>query len=174
MTAVTATQTQFSPPSPRDRLQARLDAEISAGTVESGDRTALESALDTIDEAMRASRDGASAGTRTSPDQMRAKIESLIDEQVESGALTSDQADELKQLFADAGPKGGPGGPPPPPPEGETGEAESSSASSSDLADLLMAFLKQLQEKTSSTTAYATDGSATSSSSTALVLDKTA
>jgi len=37
-----------------------------------------------------------------------------------------------------------------------------------------MAFLKQLQEKTSSTTAYATDGSATSSSSTALVLDKTA
>lgn len=173
MTAVTATQTQFSPPSPRDRLQARLDAEISAGTVESGDRTALESALDTIDEAMRASRDGASAGTRTSPDQMRAKIESLIDEQVESGALTSDQADELKQLFADAGPKGGPGGPPPPPPEGETGEA-GSSASSSDLADLLMAFLKQLQEKTSSTTAYATDGSATSSSSTALVLDKTA
>lgn len=173
MTAVTATQPQFSPPSPRDRLQARLDAEISAGTVESGDRTALESALDTIDEAMRASRDGASAGTRTSPDQMRAKIESLIDEQVESGALTSDQADELKQLFADAGPKGGPGGPPPPPPEGETGEA-GSSASSSDLADLLMAFLKQLQEKTSSTTAYATDGSATSSSSTALVLDKTA
>ena len=173
MTAVTATQPQFSPPSPRDRLQARLDAEISAGTVESGDRTALESALDTIDEAMRASRDGAATGTRTSPDQMRAKIESLIDEQVESGALTSDQADELKQLFADAGPKGGPGGPPPPPPEGETGEAESS-ASSSDLADLLVAFLKQLQEKTSSTTAYATDGSATTSSSTSLVLDRTA
>ncbi len=35
------------------------------------------------------------------PGDIKAKIDSLIQGQVDSGGLTSDQANELKQLFAD-------------------------------------------------------------------------
>lgn len=178
MTSVTATQTQHGPASPRDRLQAQLETEISSGSIRSADRTALETALDAIDEAMQANGSTSTTGTRTSPDEMHSKLQSLIDQQVKDGGLTSDQADELKQLFADAAPKGGPGGaggPPPPPPQGETESSDSSSSSSStDLASLLAEFLKQVQARTSSTTGYGTDGSSSTSAAKALVLDTSA
>lgn len=187
MTSITATQSHQTMMSPRERLQKELESEISSGTIAASDETALTAALDAIDEAMEASRPsgtGATRGAPPKPEEMQEKIESLIDQQVEDGTLTSEQADELKELFANAAPKGGPGGPggaggpPPPPPEGEEEEASSttsaSSSSKTDMAKLLEDFLKQLQEKKGSTTAYGTDGTSTSSGIMALVLDTTA
>lgn len=189
MTSITATQSHQAMMSPRERLQKELKSEISSGTIASSDQTALSSALDAIDQAMEASRtagSGGTSGTKSAPpkpEEMQEKIESLIDQQVEDGTLTSDQADELKQLFANAAPQGGPGGPggaggpPPPPPEGEEDSASSTTSSSSsktDMAKLLEDFLKQLQEKKGTTTSYGTSGTSTASGLMALVLDTSA
>jgi hypothetical protein len=87
--------------SPREMLQNTLASQVSTGEVSASDQSALSSALDTIDAAMKAER-GSFSATRTappSPDEAKAKIDSLIAEQVEAGTLTEDQAAELKEIF---------------------------------------------------------------------------
>ena len=126
--SATASQQSFSP---LKMLQTELASEVKAGTINSSDQSALSSALDDIDQAMQSSKP--SAGSRPSPDEMKSKIEGLIDDQVSSGKLTSDQADELKGVFA-KGLQGGPGGPggaggPPPGGAGGAGGAGGSKSS---------------------------------------------
>ena len=94
--------------SPLPRLQNELTSEVSAGTISSTDQSALSSALDDIDKAMQASKP-TSGSTPPSSDDMKSKIDDLIAGEVSSGKLTSAQADELKNVFAQAF-KGGPGG----------------------------------------------------------------
>lgn len=177
MSSVTATNTHPAMASPRERLQAELESEISSGTIAESDRSAIETALDAIDETMRSTRPTASAASGK-PEDMAQKLADLVDEQVDAGTLTSDQATELKQLFAEAAPQGGPGGPggaggpPPPPPEGDASDTGTSTTSSGDIASLLADFLDQLRTRMSSATGYATDGSSTSSSISSLVLDR--
>jgi hypothetical protein len=130
-------------------LQNELLSQISSGAIDSGDKDALSAALNSIDATLRSS--APTAGTRPSPDQMQAKIESLIDDQVESGKLTGEQAEELKNVFSSALPQGGPGGPGgpkgPPPSGGMKGiGGEEEDEESTDVADLLTEFLKNLQE----------------------------
>jgi hypothetical protein len=171
-------------PSPRDMLQNTLAAQVSSGEVSSSDASALSSALDQIDQAMKAER-GSFSSTRTappSPEEAQSKIDSLIAEQVEAGTLTEDQAAELKEIFSETfanGPGGGrgPGGPPPGPPPGD--ESESSGTTSltittndSAVSTALQEFLKQLQEKLGS--GYGTSGQLTSGSSTSLLFDVSA
>jgi hypothetical protein len=171
-------------PSPRDMLQNTLAAQVSSGEVSSSDASALSSALDQIDQAMKAER-GSFSSTRTappSPEEAKSKIDSLIAEQVEAGTLTEDQAAELKEIFSETfanGPGGGrgPGGPPPGPPPGE--ESESSGTTSltittndSAVSTALQDFLKQLQEKLGS--GYGTSGQSTSGTSTSLLFDVSA
>ncbi|WP_245898263.1 hypothetical protein [Phreatobacter cathodiphilus] len=165
-------------------LQNTLAAQVSSGEVSSSDASALSSALDQIDQAMKAER-GSFSSTRTappSPDEAKSKIDSLIAEQVEAGTLTEDQAAELKEIFSETfanGPGGGrgPGGPPPGPPPGE--ESESSGTTSltittndSAVSTALQDFLKQLQEKLGS--GYGTSGQSTSGTSTSLLFDVSA
>ncbi len=100
--------------SPLSRLQSELASEVSSGTISSGDQSALSSALTDIDSAMQSQ--APSAGSPPSPGAMKSKIDSLIDGEVKDGKLTSSQAAELKNVFAQAfsgGPSGagGPGGP---------------------------------------------------------------
>ena len=100
--------------SPLSRLQSELASEVSSGTISSGDQSALSSALTDIDSAMQSQ--APSAGSPPSPGAMKSKIDSLIDGEVKDGKLTSAQAAELKNVFAQAfsgGPSGagGPGGP---------------------------------------------------------------
>ena len=178
MTSVTAAGTTPTISSPRERLQQELQSRVASGTIAGTDETAIETALDAIDEAMKSER---ASGTRPKPGEIEDRISALIDRQVEEGTLTTDQAEDLKELFASAAPQAGgsprgPGGPPPGPPPGEgedAGEASSSTASS-DLATLLADFLKQLRDAAGSTTGYGTDGSTTTSGVGALVLDTTA
>ena len=156
--------------SPLSRLKAELTSEVSTGAVQSTDETALSGALDDIDSSLKPdSSSGSSSASQSSPpdpSDIKTKISSLIDTEVSSGKLTSDQATELKQIFSNASPTGGAGGaggpggggggpggpggaggPPPGPPPGGGGSSASDSSSSSDTSS----------SSTTSTTTSATD-----------------
>ena len=103
MTSIsTVTTNQFVFQSPRDRLQNELTTEIAAGTIAATDLDPLSAALDSIDQTLKSQRtsDRAAGTAPPSPDEMKAKIDDLIAAQVSSGKLTSEQADELKNVFA--------------------------------------------------------------------------
>ncbi|NYT41182.1 hypothetical protein HZY97_10470 [Sphingomonas sp. R-74633] len=92
---MTSISSMMPRPDPRAQMDARISAAASAGSISSDDQDALSSALDTIDSSL------ASGDTRGGkPGDMKDKIDGLIDKQVESGALTDDQAAELKSFFA--------------------------------------------------------------------------
>ena len=165
---------QYTYSSPLQQLEAELQSEVSAGTVSSSDQSALSSALTSINSSLTADQSSQTAGSPdgtggNGPGDIKSKINSLIQAQVASGALTSNQATELQNLFSNtfgngpdgsggAGGPGGPqgfGGPPPgPPPSG------SSSASA----------VAQLLDSSSSTDASSTGGSSTDNTSLSNIL----
>ena len=153
--------------SPLQRLQDELQSEVKSGAISSSDRDALAAALTDIDSAMQAGRAADQAsGTRPSPGDLKSKIDDLIDNEVSSGKLTSDQATELQGIFKAAfaqGPDGarGAGGPPPgPPPSDQSSATDASNASSgtSSINDILQQFLQSLQQSLSSSSAYGSNG----------------
>ena len=96
--------------SPLQRLQDELQSEVNSGAINSSDQDALASALSDLDSAMQASRASDEAsGTRPAPGDIKSKIDNLINDQVSSGKLTSDQATELQGIFKSAF-ANGPGG----------------------------------------------------------------
>jgi len=183
MTSISASSTSGF--SPLDLLKQELTKEVSAGKVGSADQTTLASALDDIDSALKggsSSSSSASSSTPPSPKEMQSKINDLIQSEVDSGKLTSDQASELKNVFANAfsggpGRAGGAGGPPPPPSDGSssdsTSSTTSSSSSSSDVGELLKKLLEALRSSNNgNTSSYGTSATnASSSTSQSLVLD---
>ena len=161
-----------------------VQSDVSAGSISSTDATVLSTALDDIDSALQGGSDAGSTGLSTSsssPTDMKGKIDSLIEGEVSKGTLASDQADELKQVFAQAGP---PGPPPPPPADASSStdsdssststDSSSGSSSSSDVQQILAELLQLLQNSQSTTTGYSASGSTTSSVSSSLVLNKVA
>lgn len=189
MTSISAASAQ-SYQSPLQKLQNELLSEVNSGVISSSDQDALASALTDIDSAMQASRASDQAsGTRPSPDEMKSKIDDLINSQVTSGKLTSDQATELQGIFKAAfangpGGAGGAGGPPPgghggpPPADGASSSDDTSSSSSTNsIDDILKQFLESLQETlsaSSSSTTYSASGSSSASDSgsfSALLID---
>ncbi len=109
MTSISAASAQTYQ-SPLQKLQDELLSEVKSGAIKSSDQDALASALTDIDSAMQASRASDQAsGTRPSPDDLKSKIDDLIDGEVSSGKLTSDQATELQGIFKAAF-ANGPGG----------------------------------------------------------------
>lgn len=157
--------------SPLARLQNELSSEVSAGTINSSDQDALSAALTDIDSSLKS--DAASGGQAPSPSDMQSKINDLISNEVSGGKLTSAQADELKQVFANTfqGGPGGAGGPGGPGGAGGCGGADGSSASNgtsnsggssssdSDVTQLLTDFLNSLQSSYGSSSSYGTSGS---------------
>jgi hypothetical protein len=185
MTSISAASSS-SYQSPLQKLQQQLQAELSSGQISSGDQDALSTALDSIDQSMQADRGSASGGTRPSPGDMKSKIDDLIGDQVSSGKLTSDQADELKGVFEAAFAKGpggakGAGGPPPGggpggPPPSDSADSSDTSDSSTDVSDIMNQFLDSLKQSleastSSSYSASGTTASGTSASFTALLMD---
>lgn len=167
---------QYNYTSPLQQLEAELQSEVSAGTISSSDQSALSSALTSINSSLTADQSSSAqspgspnSNGSTGPGGIRTKINDLIQAQVSSGALTSSQATELQNLFANTfghghgagGPDGpqGLGGPPPGPPP--SGDGSTTSASGS-LTDLL--------NSSSSTDASSGDGSSTDSTSLGTVL----
>ncbi|MBE7204560.1 MAG: hypothetical protein INR70_43130 [Parafilimonas terrae] len=178
--------------SPQTRMADTISSELSAGTLSSTDATALTSALSSIDSGLTGDGTGSASGTQAKldPSSMKDRIDSLIADQVSSGSLTSDQATELKNLFASHGQStqtadadegvSGAGGPPPGPPTGPppgdsaSDSSTSSTSSSSDASsanDLLASFLQQLQSSQSSSAGYGASGTSASSTISALLVD---
>ena len=183
--------------SPLQRLQNELQSEVKSGAISSSDQDALAAALTDIDTAMQASRASDQAsGTRPAPGDLKSKIDALINGEVSSGKLTSDQATELQGVFKAAfangpggagGPGGGPGGPggaggPPPGPPPSDGTATStdssdSSSGASSINGILQQFLQALQQSLSSSPSSTSYGSTGGSSNggngsfTALLID---
>ncbi|MGY3451790.1 hypothetical protein [Bradyrhizobium sp. USDA 4353] len=180
MTSISASS--MSGFSPLDLLKQELTKEVSAGKVSSTDQTALSSALDDIDSALKSGSSSSSSSTSStppSPKEMQSKIDDLIQSEVDSGKLTSDQATELKNVFANAF-SGGPGGAGGPPPDDASSTDSTSITSSSDSSDsssqveeLLKKLLEALQSSNSSkTSSYSASGTSSSTStSKSLVVD---
>lgn len=82
--------------SPRERLQDRLDDAIKDGSVKKTDKSALAEALDSLDKSIEAAKANSSP---MSPADLKKRIDSLIDEKVKSGALSADQAKELRGVL---------------------------------------------------------------------------
>src|ERR1700712_2341284 len=109
MTSISAAAGQ-SYQSPLQKLQSELLSEVNSGAVSTSDQDALSSALTDIDSSLQSSRASDQAnGTRPSPDDLKSKIDDLINGEVSSGKLTSDQATELQGIFKAAF-ANGPGG----------------------------------------------------------------
>ncbi|MGV7213605.1 hypothetical protein [Bradyrhizobium sp. UFLA05-112] len=170
MTSIAATST--SSYSPLDLLKSELTKEVSAGTISSSDESALSSALDDIDSALKSDGSSSSSSTPPSPDEMQSKIDNLIQNEVSSGKLTSDQADELKNVFANTFSNGA--GAPPPPPDASSDSSSTSStdsiSSSTSSADLMKELIALLQNATSQSTSYSSSGNVSSSSASSSLL----
>src|SRR6266403_5971993 len=113
MTSISTASSSYL--SPLQQLQKELQSEVNAGKISSADQDALTSALTDIDSSLQSSRSSGSSSKKTSPDDLKAKIDDLIAGEVSSGKLTSDQATELQGVFKAAfgngpGGSGGPGG----------------------------------------------------------------
>lgn len=165
--------------SPRDRMNDRISAAVSSGEISATDQSTLSKALDSIDSTLSSER---SSGTKPSGD-MKSKMESLIQSQVDNGTLTDDQATELKSFFAkgpdskggkggpgEPGGPGGPGGAGGPPPSEASANSDDDSTSTDDTAskqlDALMSFLQQLRDKSDGAASYSASGDTSKSSST--------
>ena len=183
MTSISAASAQTYQ-SPLQKLQDELLSEVKSGTISSSDKDALSAALTDIDSSMQSSRASDQAsGTRPSPGDLKSKIDNLINGEVSSGKLTSDQATELQGIFKAAfangpggaggghggpGGPGGAGGPPPgPPPSDGASSSDDSSSSTTAADDIFKQFLQSLQEQlsASSSTSYGATGSSSTSSS---------
>ena len=164
--------------SPLDRLKQELAKEVSSGQISSTDETALSSALDDIDSAMKSGASSAasgSGGSPPSPEAMQSKINDLIQNEVSSGKLTSDQASELKDVFANAF-SGGPGSSADAGGTSSGSDSSSSTSSSSDTDKLIQELLQALQSSQGQgASSYNGSGSSSSSSAanTSLVLNYT-
>ena len=86
--------------SPRERAQQQLDDDVQSCAIGPNDGAAIGKALDDIDSALSASD---SADT-PDPARIKDKIDGLVDAQVASGKLTTDQAVALKRVFAQIAP----------------------------------------------------------------------
>jgi hypothetical protein len=153
--------------SPLQKLQDELQSEINSGAVSTSDQDALSSALSDIDSSLQAGRASDQAsGTRPAPGDLKSKIDDLINGEVSSGKLTSDQATELQGVFkaafangpGDAGGHGHHGGAKP---TDDASSTDGSSSSTSSTDDILQQFLQSLQDSLSaaSPTSYGATGS---------------
>jgi hypothetical protein len=183
LTAATTSQTYAqrwpSRDSPETRMSDTISSALSAGTLSSTDATALTGALTSIDASLSADRSSGTSQATLDPASMKDRIDGLIADQVSSGSLTSDQATELKNLFASHGrstqaAEDGSGvpdadGPPGPPPSdaAPAGAAESGASTN----DLLATFIQQLQSGQSTGAGYGASGTSTGAGSAALLFD---
>lgn len=170
MSTISASQTYptYAPQKPfpeRNPVSSAIDAEVAASTLSQTDATALSGALDAIDSSLSA-EPGTSGGTaRLDPARMQERIDGLIDDQVDGGTLTSDQAEILKGLFAA---QDGPDAPDVPAPDQAGGMGEETGDVSA--SDLLASFIQQLQA-TQTGGGYAASGAAGRAQAVSLLVD---
>jgi hypothetical protein len=192
MSSISGSMSTAAMMSPNDRMKLALQSAVSAGSVKSADQSALSSAMDDIDTAMKSSGPP-TAGTSQSA--MKTKVDGLIDQEVSDGKLTSDQATELKSVYAQAASKmghahHGHGGPPPTDDDSDdpfsttatsatatsatsTTSATSSTDTTKAAVDQLMAFLQKLEQSVTSSSTYGSTGASTANSTSSSMLINT-
>ncbi|GEP09187.1 hypothetical protein [Methylobacterium gnaphalii] len=166
-------------PSPKQRILDSISSKASAGSISSTDQTALDGAVESIDSSLTSN--GSVSPSSLSPSDLKSRIDGLISQQVDSGALTSDQADTLKQVLSQGhsghgGHHGvhGAGGSPPALPAADgsddsddsddpfaavlNGSTATTGSTSDPAGDLLSSFMKQLQDSQNQTSAYGANG----------------
>lgn len=146
----TPIMTSITSNSPISLLQAQLSSGVSSGKIKAADQNALSSALSDIDSSLQSSGLNGAAPSKST-------IEDLISKEVSSGKLTTDQGNELQQVFGSFAANGS-----------SASSTSSGSSSSSNSSDLIGEFMKEL--KNSSVTGYGSSGVA-SSSLTSVLLD---
>lgn len=127
------------------RMDARIAAAASAGTISADDRDALRGALGAIDSSLASDQPGGSGAIG-----MQGRIDGLIDAQTRNGTLTDDQAAELRRFFAQ-GPDGDPAASPPS--RGDTPGDDAGTPISEAAArqlDAMSAFLQKLRDAAAS------------------------
>jgi hypothetical protein len=184
MTSISAASSSSTTLTPLQKLQQELQAELAKGTVATGDSDALSSALAEIDKSLQGDSASQSGSTQSKPGDIKSKIDDLIEAQVSSGKLTTEQATELQGVFqaAFAGGPGGAGGPPPGPPPSDSASTDattSADSTSTDTDTALQKLLAALQESlaASSASSYSATGSSASTTNkasfSALLVDYT-
>ncbi len=103
-TAIGASTTP--PPSPAQRLDSQLRKDVGAGKVSYADATAISASISAIDKSLNAkpattttAKGASKAATEPTPADLNTRIAGLIDDQITSGALTSQEGTELKAVF---------------------------------------------------------------------------
>jgi uncharacterized protein YjbJ (UPF0337 family) len=77
-------------------IQSLLQKQVASGAIPKVDQSALSSAIGDVGSALRSGTASSASGS------VQDRVGSAIDNEVSSGKLTSDQASELKGLFAKA------------------------------------------------------------------------
>jgi hypothetical protein len=110
MTSISSTLASFLQP-PGSKVQSRLQSAVSSSSISAADQTALSGAITDIFSQLTGASTAttaatttitAASGTTAAPASMKDRVDGAIDNEVSSGKLTSDQATELKSLFAKA------------------------------------------------------------------------
>ena len=101
-TAIGASTTP--PPSPAQRLDSQLRKDVGAGKVSYADATAISASISAIDKSLAAKpatagKSTAKTATEPTPADLNTRVAGLIDDQITSGALTSQEGTELKAVF---------------------------------------------------------------------------
>jgi hypothetical protein len=139
-------------------MQTRLQSAVSNGTVNASDQNALSSALTNIGNQLQPPSSGGS---------MQSQVSGLIDGEVSNGKLTTDQANELKAVFAKAAGKmhghhhgGGaaPADPTDPTTASSTDSTTTLATAANSAVQSLTDFLGEIRTAISSNSPYAANG----------------
>lgn len=167
--------------SPADRMQLALQSAVAAGTVNAADQNALSSAISDIGGALKP---GGSPAANASAGGIQSKLSSLVDQEVSDGKLTTDQATELKQVFAQAMQKMGShhhhakranDGDADDITSTTTDQTSTASTTGSSTSgnpiDTLISLLKQVEQAAASATNYTANGTSAGSLASSLLVD---
>ncbi|MBG6145017.1 hypothetical protein [Roseibium album] len=147
--------------SPRDQAVNALDTQVEDGEITTEEADAMLAALDAIHEDHKTADASDFAAAPPSGEDIQARFDTMLSDQVETGALTQDLADQLSAMF-----ENGDIGPPPPPPGGSTSENRGSDMDA-DMREIMNAIL----EETRNASPYAANGRTAFSGASPLLAD---
>jgi hypothetical protein len=149
--------------SPRDQVVNNLSAQVEAGEISSEDQEAMLEALDTIHAQREATEKPDFSSGPPAKEEVLAKFETMLSDQIDAGTISQEQADHLSEMFED----GGLGNPGHVGPLGQAPGAQSDVQSGAMMEELMKVVLEQLQGSSS----YDGNGDRSSSNVSSLLAD---
>ena len=149
--------------SPRDQVVNNLSAQVEAGEISSEDQEAMLDALDAIHAQRQATEKPDFSSGPPAKEEVLAKFETMLSDQVDAGTISQEQADHLSEMFED----GGLSNPGHAGPLGQAPGAQSEEQSGAMMEELMKVVLEQLQGSSN----YDGNGDRASSSVSSLLAD---